>query len=80
LTGQAITRHHQQMREIMLDRSYYSRTDEIMNWCQRNLGQGGWQKSAAPMEWTWDIVQTFGYTTIRFRRDDDWALFMLTWM
>jgi hypothetical protein len=67
------------MREVILDRSYHHLVEEIVVWCFNNIGPGGRKSPSAPMEWTWDFDQIFGYTTIRFRRDNDWVLFMLTW-
>lgn len=69
--------------EIKLDRSYYAKSDELLQWLIRHVGPGdGYCKaynSTPPGQDLWKWEQQFGHTWIKFKREEDSVQFQLTW-
>ena len=65
--------------EIKLDRSYYSRSLLLLRWLHDNVGPGQvyTHVPADSAMWQWD--QQFGHTWIKFKREEDFVQFKLTW-
>ncbi len=57
--------------EVKLDRQYYTLQDDMISWCQTNIGPGGWKNSPVLLfpnqdKWVWTVDSVFGYTTFTF--------------
>lgn len=63
--------------EITLDRSYYSRSIQLLYWLHDHVGPGHVNIHVDDALWQWD--QQFGHTWIRFKHEEHLVQFRLTW-
>lgn len=63
--------------EIKLDRTYYSRSEELVRWLWNHVGPGHAYTHVDDAKWQWD--QQFGHTWITFKHEADYVQFKLTW-
>ena len=67
------------MNSYRLDRSYYSRHREILDWCESEFGPDNRvRESEQVTSWRWNM--TFGYMDIDFAREADAVAFALRWL
>lgn len=66
------------MHEVILNRDYYARSSEIVNWLWDHVGNPEWH-GAHSQEAIWKTHQVFGYTIIQFKHEADLVQFKLTW-
>ena len=62
---------------VNVGRDQYHQLVEICNWCEENIGVGGYYNGAPG--WQWSLSTVFGYSEFSFRREEDAALFILRW-
>ena len=70
------------MYEIKLGREHYHHSREMIDWCEKYIGHGGWNSryiDKLPVGYKWDVDQTFGYTTFRFEDARDYSKFVVKW-
>lgn len=63
--------------EITLDRSYYSRSQQLLTWLLTHVGPGHVYTHVDHAQWAWN--QQFGTTWIRFKHEQHLVQFKLTW-
>lgn len=65
--------------EIKLDRTYYSKSQQLLMWLLTHVGPGGRinHMMSDQQVWSWD--QYFGHTWITFKHEADYVQFKLTW-
>lgn len=72
---------------IIVERDRYHILDDIMAWCDKNIGEGGRVfdidlLSVYSINWgsdRWMVKTTFGVSTFAFRENKDAVLFALRW-
>lgn len=64
---------------VFLGRGYYPVQDEIIEWCRKNIGVGGWYPSPGDKHFLWAIENSFGHISISFRNQKDFVWFSLIW-
>ena len=63
------------MKTIKLDRRYFRYRDELIHWCSKNIGMGGWKESDPKLfpempEWRWTVSAMFGCVRFSFREEN----------
>lgn len=59
---------------LTLDRGWYSKSLDVFNWCYTELGD------CLDQNKRWSMTQTFGYTSITFKHEEDLMHFLLVWV
>lgn len=68
--------------EIRFGKERYHQSREMIEWCEQNIGSGGWNSryiDELPFEHKWDVDQMFGNTTFRFKNARDYSRFVVKW-
>jgi len=68
--------------KVTLGREHYHRQSEIMDWCEKNLGPGGWSRSLVISggDDVWRVDSMFGHTHFWFKEERHYLLFCLRWL
>lgn len=69
------------MTKIILDKNYYTRQQEIVDWCKNHISKNyGWRQPNFE-RWgdSWGIESNFGYSIFYFINDADATYFRLVW-
>lgn len=65
---------------ISFDKDRYHEHLEMISWCEKNLGEGGYYSfTKNPETAKWAIESMFGSTHFFFKDSKDAVLFGLTW-
>lgn len=54
------------MNSITIGREYYHLHQTLMEWCRRNVGNGGWKRLVEDENSSWVMEVMFGYATFEF--------------
>jgi hypothetical protein len=69
--------------EIMLNRTYYAKSAQIISWLGDHVGLGYSHRGPVPLDdysqTVWHVYQLFGHTVIRFANSEDLVAFRLSW-
>jgi hypothetical protein len=72
--------------EVDFGREYYSKHEQIIQWCRDNIGPGSWSGSRSYEDWLktcpdelWTVYLMFGYTHIACKREEDCSKLILAW-
>ena len=70
--------------EVRFDKRRYHLHGDMMNWCNENIGKGGWSYDT-PKTWEgmdgeiWVVRCAFGNTVFAFKNEADASMFILRW-
>ena len=71
------------MNYITFDKDRYHLQNDMSAWCVKHFGEGQWITGPYPEEWeglpNWTIHCMFGRTTFAFKKQRDYAWFILEW-
>jgi hypothetical protein len=62
---------------LTFDNRRYHQNEDMAQWCNDNIGKGGWIRE---YDDHWNVHCTFGTTTYCFYKEEDATLFALRWM
>ena len=62
--------------KIDIGREKYHLHNDMMQWCNDNIGPGGYRQDATLV---WDMSMVFGTATYYFKHEKDLTFFMLRW-
>ncbi len=65
------------MIEVVLNRNYYHKQDEIYKWCMEQFGKNGGYTPTPEATWHYSIA--FGQQIVAFKNGPDASLFALKW-
>jgi len=66
--------------KISFGKDRYHEQEDMIRWCRKNLGTGGWQCSLVLGDNRWRVDSMFGSTQFWFKEERDYLLFCLRWM
>ena len=72
------------MNEIQFGKDRYHQQGDMIAWCQKNVGNGGWTYGT-PKVWegmndnVWVVWSMFGNTTFVFKEPKHLSMFILKW-
>lgn len=67
------------MTEVWFGKDKYHMHQEMYQWCQDHLGEGGWGVPYRNGTGRWGLDITFGNSCFYFLYDEDATLFALKW-
>jgi len=65
--------------EVGFDNTRYHQQDEMIQWCRKHIGPGGWEHTIDHVEGIWCVYSMFGNTWFKFDEDKHAVLFKLRW-
>jgi len=71
---------NKEITSIRFGKEYYHKHREMINWCEKHCGEGGWGVSVKRDEWDWSVDSMFGITTFFFRNESSLLMFTLKWL
>lgn len=71
------------MESVEFSNDYYHKQTEMIEWCKKNVGHGGWflnklEEGEPPYKWS--VISMFGRSKFTFENDKDATLFSLRWV
>jgi hypothetical protein len=64
------------MIEFVFDKHSHHLQNEMVRWCEENIGPGGWLNEPY---YIWHVSAVFGNTFFKFKHKKDAAAFSLKW-
>jgi hypothetical protein len=62
--------------KTIIGKEKYHMHNEIMQWCNDHIGDGGYTQQPNPL---WDMVLVYGTATYYFKHERDLVFFTLRW-
>lgn len=66
--------------KVSFGKDRFHEQEDMIQWCRKNLGTGGWNQSLVLGESRWRVDSMFGNTHFWFKEERDYLLFCLKWM
>jgi hypothetical protein len=64
------------MIEFVFDKHSHHLQNEMVRWCEENIGPGGWLNEPY---YIWHVTAVFGNTFFKFKHQQDAAAFSSKW-
>ena len=78
--GSRETQDLELITKVSVGKDRYHEQEEMISWCRKNLGKGGWNQSLVLGDNRWRVDSMFGETQFWFKQERDYLLFCLKWL
>jgi len=68
------------IRRISFGQDRFHQQEEMISWCKRHCGDGGWQAITKSDKARWSVDSMFGHTHFFFKEEKDLVLFSMKWL